>query len=193
MELKLVLDEDSPDAKRVAAIFGVAGDELRKRLEALASAAFEEHMLAYTGTRSPSTMRELRELRLRLLFEHLPAGEPTDTQIAQLFQMTPSQAGTLIAGTRARFGVELGDRLRKAAVDVLTAQAKKVDDNTIRVVVDDSLARYMKDLVNQTNAPPFEKSREAARTYEPKRGTIRALCTQLGIEPKQVTALDWED
>jgi hypothetical protein len=176
---------------RLAAILGVEGAELDAQLDAIAAAALDEYALAFTGVRSPATVRELRELRLTLLYEHLPAGIPTDEQVGLLFQMTPSQVATLIAGARARFGEQLGTRLRAAAVEALTAGAERVDDDTIRIVVPDSLARYLRELVARTSARPIERRKDASRTYDIGRTTVTVLCRELGIEPQSVTALDW--
>jgi ethanolamine ammonia-lyase small subunit len=183
-------DLDAAQRKRLETIFGTEGPDLEEKLTSLAEAAVEEYALAFTGTRAPSTIRELRELRLQLLYKHFPAGEPTDDQVARLFQMTPAQVATLIAGTRARFEAELGSRLRSEAITTLTTKATRVDENTIRIVVSDSLARYLKDLVAQTSAPPIERRKDASRTYDVGRATVRALCRRLGLELDQVTTLD---
>lgn len=190
LQLTIAFDESTGSAERLAEILGVQGDDLKTRLEEMATAALEEYELAFSGVRSPSTLRELRELRLRLLYEHLPDGQPTDDQIGELFQMTRSQVGTLIAGTRARFGHELSERLKTAAVAALKG-ATKVNDDTVRIVVADSLARYMRDLVAQTSAPPLEKRRDASRTYDAGRDTVEALCGKLGIDKSLVSALSW--
>jgi DNA-directed RNA polymerase sigma subunit (sigma70/sigma32) len=181
-----VSDEDK---ERLAAIFGVPAGEVDAKLAALGDAALEEYVLAFTGRRAPSTIREQRELRLQLLYKHLPPGEPTDRQIARLFQMTRSQVGNLIAGARARFETELGARTRDEAIDAVT-NATRVDENTIRIVVSDSLARYLKELVDDTSAPPMEKRRDASRTYDLGRSTVSALADRLGIGIERVTALD---
>lgn len=177
-------------AAQQARLEGVLGD-LGEKLPPVAAAALEEYVLAFTGERSPSTLREQRELRLRLLYDHLPAGEPTDEQVGLLFQLTPAQVSTLIAGTRARFGEDLTPRLRAAAIAALQQQAEQVDDDTIRIVVPDSLARYLRELVAQTSAPPPERRKDASRTYDLGRTTVVALCKQLGIDPKAVSALAW--
>lgn len=189
IQLSVNFDDGGEDEKRVAEILGLDGNELKAALEGLAAAALMEYVLAFSGERAPSTMKDLRELRLRLLYQQVGT-DLTDGQIAQLYQMTPTQAGTLIAGTRARYRTELQKRLRDRAIDALKS-ATKVDENTVRFSVEDSLAKYMKELVNETNAPPLERSREAARTYEPRKGTIRALCSKLGIPVTDVKALDW--
>jgi hypothetical protein len=66
-----------------------------------------------------------------------------------------------------------------------------VDEDTVRIRVPDSLARYMKELVARTTAPPLDKRRDASQTYDLTRSTVTALCEQLGEDPQVVQALDW--
>ena len=167
---------------QIAAIFEVdrPGGEFDAIMQALAAAALEEYTLGLSGMRSPGTLREVRELRLRLLYEHLPEGLPTDTQVAQLMQLTPSAARTLIAGTRARYRTQLEKRLSDAAVAALKASSR-VDDHTARLVLSDSLAAYLRDLVNPTRTPPLKKSDEVSQTYEIKRSTAQTLGERLGF------------
>lgn len=181
-----------PEAQlaRLRAIFGQDGAEFDATLAQLAAAALTEYALAFTGTRSPASVREQRELRLSLLYGFLPPGKPTDEQIGALFQLTPTQVGTLIAGARARFAAQMDERLRAAAVAVLR-DATKVDEDTVRIRVPDSLARYLRDLVARTAAPPLDKRRDASQTYDLSRSTITALSAQLGEDPAAVRALEW--
>ncbi len=189
LEVPLALDPAL--LERLRAVFRVDGDELQAVLGELASAALTEYALAFSGIRSPATMRELRELRLRLLYESLSGDRPTDRQVAEAFQLTPTQATTLIAGTRARFAPELEGAVRRAAVAVLE-EARPVDEDTVRIRVPDSLARYLKDLVSRTAAPPLDKRRDASQTYDLTRSTVSALCRELGVEQTVVRALRWE-
>jgi len=177
----LMTTQDELD--QLAAIFGVKENDPKfdAILKALATAALREYTLAFSGTRSPGTLREARELRLRLLFEHLPDGGPTDTQVAQLMQLTPSAARSLIAGTRARYRTQLDERLRAAAVEALKQSTPGDDDDTARVVLPDSLAVYVRDLAGETRTPPLKKSDLISLTWEIKRSTAEALGTRLGF------------
>lgn len=189
--VEVEFEETGQRAARIGEIFGVEGDALTARMRELTAAALEEYELALSGERFPSTIKELRELRLRLLYKHLPDELPTDEQIGGLFQMTPAQVATLIAGTRARFAPEIEERMKRAAVASLS-NATESDADTGRIVASASLAKYMKDLIAQTNAPPMEKLRDASRTYDLPRDTIRALCKKLGVDPQDVvTELGW--
>jgi hypothetical protein len=188
----LQVPNDLPEAQlaRLRAIFGQPDTDFDDTLARLAAAALAEYALAFTGQRAPATMRELRELRLSLLYGFLPPGRPTDEQIGALFQLTPSQVGTLIAGARARFAAEMDARLRATAAAALR-DATKVDEDTVRIRVPDSLARYLKDLVARTAAPPMDKRRDASQTYDLSRSTITALSGELGEDPAAVRALEW--
>ncbi|HEX6205702.1 MAG TPA: hypothetical protein VFZ29_07840 [Solirubrobacterales bacterium] len=188
--VEVTFDETGLGPARIGAIFDVEGGELQARMQELAKAALEEYELAL-GERFPSTIKEQRELRLRLLYKHLPDDLPTDEQIGELFQMTRSQAATLIAGTRARFAPEIERRMNGAAIAALST-ASESDPDTARIFAPDSLAKYMGDLVSQTHAPPMEKLRDAGQTYDLPRDTIEALCKRLEVKPEAVvTVLDW--
>lgn len=105
--------------------------------------------------------------------------------------MTRTQVGTLIAGTRARFGPEIEKRVKREAKAALEA-ATKVDDSTVSIFAADSLAGYLNDLIAQTHAPPLDKRRDASQTYYLGRTTIKELCKRLGTDPQQtVKVIKW--
>jgi hypothetical protein len=117
------------ELEQIAAIFALnaTSQEFAAVLQRLATAALQEHLLAFSGPRAPSTLRETRELRLRLLLERL-GGDLSDAQVAQLRQLTPSAARSLIAGTRARYSVHpdletLSDLLRRLPVTKVGSSA----------------------------------------------------------------------
>lgn len=179
------------EVSRLAPIFGVDPDanDVREQLEpwltALASAALREYVLAFTGTRAPNTMRELRELRLRLLYDHLAGDAPSDAQVAQLFELTPAQARNLIAGTRARYRPELEGTMSARSIAALK-KSTKVNDTTARVVMSDSLAVYLGDLISETQEAPLEKNKVASNTYDIKKGTATALGKRLGFKIEEL-------
>ena len=137
-------------------------------------------------------MRELRELRLRLLYDHLAGDAPTDAQVAQLFELTPTQARNLIAGTRARYRPELEGTMSARSIAALK-QSTRVDDRTARVVMSDSLAVYLGDLISETQAPPLEKVKDASRTYDIKKSTATALGKRLGFKIDELKGFQQEN
>lgn len=186
--VQVSFEEQSEEACRIKHVFGVDENALLKYMKALASAAFEEYRVEMSGLRSISTIREQRELRLYLLYKYLGLGNLTDTQVGELFQMTRTQVGTLIAGTWARFRPELEERLK----DEVEAQLKigiwigEDDGQRLRVGLPDSLARYVKDVVRQTQAPPVENVREVSQTYDLLRQTVEDLCSRLEISLDEI-------
>jgi hypothetical protein len=190
VELTISVELEDAQLDQLAAIFGIQRAGLGDHLSRLAAAATEEYVAAFSGARSPDTIAQFRENRLNLLFKHLADPEPTDRQVERLFQRTPAQARTLIAGVRARYAAEIATRLEMAACGALKA-ATKVDDDTIRIVVSDSLAAYLKDVVNTTKAPPLDKRKDASQTYDVLRDTVVALAEILGFDKSDVDALDW--
>lgn len=180
--LKVAYVEESPEILRIRQIFGVEGKELRERLRALAEAAFEEYRIEMSGLRSISTMREQRELRLYLLYEHLGSfGEPTEAQIGELFQMTRRQVGTLITGTWARFRPELEKRQQKVIKAALEKGEWLKEDKVVRVELPDTLAGYVEDRLAEKNTPSISKVSGMTRMYDIDRQTAEVLCAELGI------------
>lgn len=184
--VEVSFEEESEDALRIKHVFGVEGDAFTQCMKALSSAAFEEYRLELSGLRSISTIREQRELRLYLLYKHLGLGNLTDVQVGELFQMTRTQVGTLIAGTWARFRSELQQQLRDEVEAKLKAGRWIEDDQRLRVGLPDSLARYVKDAVRQTGAPPVENVREVSQTYDLLRQTVEELCARLEISSEGI-------
>jgi hypothetical protein len=174
------------ELNELQAIFGDRAD-FDGILKGLATAALEEYTLAFSGTRAPTTLREVRELRLRLLFEHLPT-PPTDTQVAQLMQLTPSAARSLIAGTRARYRTRLDDRLRAAAVRALKDSTRADEADTAYVVLSDSLAAYVRDLLSDTRTPPLKRTESVSLTWELKRSAAAALAEKLDFKVDELGA-----
>jgi hypothetical protein len=189
-KLQLTLDVPDEDADRLNEIFGIDSisepERASKLQSGIAQAALAEYLLLLTGERSPSTMRDLRELRLRLLACHLPESLPSDEQIAEIFQLTRTQARTLISGTRARYRHELEHMLRQAA-KVALKNAEAVDQDTIRIEASDSLASYLGEIVH--SAQPPMKRPDASRRYDLTRSTVEELCEVLGLPIAEVQKL----
>jgi hypothetical protein len=179
-ELRVEYDIEEQLLESLGQILGVTDQAaLGRELGQLARAALEEYVLAFAGERSPTAVRDLRELRLTLLYKHLPEGTPNDQQVAELFQLTPTQAAGLIAGARARYRNELERRLRAEAWAAI-GSGEGLDKGGIRIEVSDSLGTYIKDLIRRTTAAQPRKSRDSSRKYDLTRTTRKALERQLG-------------
>jgi hypothetical protein len=156
---------------------------------ALARAALAEYALQASGERVPGGVRDLRELRLRLLAEHLPGGLPTDGPIAQFFHLTPAQARNLVNGARARYPAELAAGMKQAAIDALR-RSDKGDADTIRITASPSLAAYLSDIVvTDSNAPPLAPRKDGSNRWDVSRKAAEVLCRRLGIDVADVRGL----
>jgi len=188
-DLDLTLDLPDEDANRVFEIFGVDPSKDPSKAQALqkgiAQAALAEYLLQFTGTRNPNTVRDLRELRLRLLASHLPEHLPSDEQIAQIFQLTRTQARTLVNGARARYRQELTEVFNEAARRALR-NAEHIGDDTVRIEASDSLATYLSEIVRLA-APPTKRI-DASRTYDLGRSTVEELCSAIALPIEEVKA-----
>ena len=189
-KVELTLDVPKEGANRLFEIFGVdpiADPDKALQLEqGIAQAALAEYLLQLTGTRNPTTVRDLRELRLRLLAGHLPEHLPSDEQIAEIFQLTRTQARTLVNGARARYRQELNEMFDEATRSALR-NAERIDENTVRIEASDSLATYLSEIVRLA-APPTKRA-DASRKYDLVRSTVEDLCEAVALPVDEVEAL----
>jgi hypothetical protein len=171
-------------AAEMQQLFGPLSDEL---VSAVAQAALTEYALAFSGSRVPAGVRDLRELRLRLLAENLPGGLPSERQVAHLFHLTSTQARNLIAGARARYPRELTVALSDAARAAVKGASKAGD--TIRITAHPSLAAYLRDLLQDSTSPPPVRRPDSTLRYDVDRATMRELCALLDLDEQAIRAL----
>jgi len=185
--LEVTFKDDSPEVERFGEIFDVEGEELAKRMGALAAASFEEYQVEMSGLRSISTMREKREFRLYLLYKHLGKhGGITDAQVGELFQLTRRQVATLINGTWARFRPEMEKEMLGDVKAALEQGKWNKENNVLTVQLPDSMATYLKDVLAETTAPPVETVADVQRTYKITLQSVEALCEELEIPTKEI-------
>jgi AcrR family transcriptional regulator len=175
------LEIEDAHVETVRELFGSVSEDLVRRL---AQAALDEYVLAATGERVPAGVRDLRELRLRLLAGHLPDGMPTERQVADFFHLTGTQARNLIAGTRARYPKEFTQRMADTAKAALR-KATKPDDN-YRITASGSLAAYLRDILEESSVPPPMRRTDAGNLFDVTDDTMAELCRVLGLPEAEV-------
>jgi hypothetical protein len=192
MEIDAGLAIDGAAVDRLLSSFGIALGSGQSKEEAIAplataiaEAAFEEYVLYLSGERVPAGVRDLRELRLRLLAEHLPGGLPRDAQVAALFHLTTSQARNLIAGTRARYPDEFETLFREAVKRALR-EAEPLEGDGARITAGRSLAAFIDDLLAESVTPPPTRLTDASGRFDLARETIDDLCSRLGMDRSEV-------
>ena len=192
--MDVTLQIDPEDATRLARIFGVdPGNDpagaVGGELAGLAKAALAEYMLYITGERAPAGIRDLRELRLRLIAEHLPGGLPTDTQVAQLFHLTPAQARNLIAGARARYPDDFETSVTAAAKKALT-ESDKGDDGAARITASNSLVTFLRDIISASSQALLPiKVADATNRYDLTPDAVEVVCARVGLDIGEVKGL----
>jgi hypothetical protein len=192
MEIHVRLDLDDVAVERLVASFGPTVNPGQSQEQALAAvaegvarAAFEEYVLYLTGARVPAGIRDLRELRLRLLSKHLPDGVPRDVQVAALFHLTGSQARNLLAGTRARYPDDF-ETLFKETAKVALRGAEKLENGRIRITMSRSLAAFIRDLLTESVAPAPTPLTDASGRYDLAPSTVEDLCRRLDLDQDEV-------
>lgn len=156
-----------------------------KLVEGFAKAAMDEYLLYVKGERVPGGVRDLRELRLCLLGQHLPGGLPTDVEVAAMFHLTTSQARNLLAGTRARYPNEFAILFVDAARAALRA-AEKIDKSTFRITASIPLAAFIRDLLSESVAQAPVRLQDATGRYDFAQRTVKDLCAALNMDIDEV-------
>lgn len=174
-------DEDIADLSKAFRVDDGDEEALKALLTGISAASMREYALHFSGRRVPAGIRDLRELRLRLLAESLPDGLPADSHLAELFRLTSTQARNLVAGTRARYPDEFSTLMRQRARNALIGGALQ-DDDKVRIEAGDSLASFLRDLLADSTAPPLMVRSDAARTYDLGEETVAALCEKLELD-----------
>ena len=174
--VRAVLDELT-DAERERLASGLAVDarDLPAYLDRIAAAAAREYLDLFLGRRIPSTAKESRELRLLLLVQHVFRAMPPTTVVSDLFQLTTSQARTLVRNTRTRFRFELTEVLEAAVAGFLDAGERRGDVLVVEIR-DEALVEYVKEAVlrGEGNPPQIEPDADTHR-YIVRSATERVL------------------
>ncbi len=106
----------------------------------------------------------MRELRLFLLLGHyFDTDIPTENEIARIFQLTNSQAKTLLKNTMSRYRVFLDIQFKETVKHALSgANHRNEDDEHIFTIKSD----YIKDAVNvriREHNPAFDRLVKCSR------------------------------
>ena len=133
--LSITIDPDAGDVRHLKSVFGCTTDsELDARLAGVARAAMQEHMDMFLGRGAFTRGADFKEHRLALLVEHGFAGDiPSENQVARMFQITRSAAGTLLRSMLSKYQIHLQSSLT-AAVRTALASVTKDDQETLQLM-----------------------------------------------------------
>ena len=90
-----------------------------------AKAAFQEYHDMVSGNKIFSRASDIKEYRLLLMIENVFGVMPSETVVADLFQMKRSEARTLMNNVDAKFRRRLADTKKKALLNVIKEIEKK--------------------------------------------------------------------
>lgn len=176
---------NTEDRRRLAESFGVDDAQLDDHLAGAARAALQEYLDLFLGRRNPPRISDARELRLLLLVLNVfSAGMPPTNVVADLFQLTATQARTLMRNARTRYRFELQDRLREAIAAVLHAGDEGQHGSLVVEIRDDALLEYAKELVKRGKGnPPQIEDGDQTHKYVLRPATRRVLQDAAGVGP----------
>jgi hypothetical protein len=171
-------------------LFGIhETDPRRSGFEAgLAAASAEEYLRFFNGQR-PSRVRELLELRLALLIEHVWKRVPDELVVAELFSLTLPEARSLIRTTRARHRTTAALSIRAECEEALR-NARPGGDGDLLVICSDAVVEHMLAVLRSSGQQPPSPKRDPAGldTWTMATDTFNCLCRILDIEAISVAA-----
>ena len=137
---------------------GITDADLQASLNKIAKAAFTEYLKMFTESGVPSSTAEVKELRLFLLLGYYFGDDiPTENELARIFQLTNSQARTLLKKTMSRYRVFLSIQLKSTIKDTLSgANHRKDGEIHIFTIKSD----YIRDAINEKikeHNPAFDR------------------------------------
>ncbi len=137
---------------------GITDPELQDALNKIAKSAFTEYLKMFTESGVPSRTAEVRELRLFLLLGYYFDNDiPTESELARIFQLTNSQAKTLLKNTMSRYRVFLDIQLKATIKDSLSGANHRMDGSTHIFTIKSD---YIKGVVNERirdHNPAFDR------------------------------------
>lgn len=133
--LSITIDPSADEVRHLKSVFGCASDaELDARLNGIARAAMQEHLDMYLGRGVFTRGADFKEHRLAVIVEHGFGGDiPSDNQVARMFQITRTAAGTLLRSMLSKYQVHLRSSL-DAAVRTALASVTRDPLETFQVM-----------------------------------------------------------
>ena len=174
------------ELRRARAVLSLGDDaaasEIVTALEPYAEAALVEYLDQFLGRALPSRYKDLQ--MLRLLRISLCANEgriPAPDRVADLFQLTHTEAKTLVRNTATRYRFELEGKLRQVAWDTLCSTGQRTDTDYKIEVRDAALLELLHDLVRRgPGYPKGIQSSSEMHVFMLDRQTMAALLAGLG-------------
>lgn len=124
--------------------------EVAHALESYGEAALVEYLDQFLGRALPSRYKDLQMLRLLRISQHANDGRLLEPdRVAALFQLTQTEAKTLVRNTATRYRFELEEKLRQVAWETLTSRGRREADGYKIEVRDAALLDFLHDLVRR--------------------------------------------
>jgi hypothetical protein len=185
MQLATALTVDDADCIHLAQTLGCDVDQLSQKLVGHAQAALNEYVAMYLGRGTPTQAREIFENRLALLMtQALNDGVPSDDDVARLFNVSRSQARTLLRNTISRRRFLLADVFKASAKAALKA-AKPIEAGFALTLRSAYLAEGLNLELDRLNkgSPPLTPIRDQVSRYLAAPSSYELLCQAYAADP----------
>jgi hypothetical protein len=186
MAVSATLRLEPSERARLRQVLNCTDAELETRLEPYATAALEEYVRMFIGSRVFTRGSDIREYRLLLLMENVWKRVPADNEVSALFQTTASQSRGLIRAVLSKFRYDLAASL-ETSLRAVVQDAKRLNEADLQLVIRSAnLVDAINDRIQELDATlPRLATGEGVATYRMKQSAYEELCEALGIKPKQ--------
>lgn len=176
-------EDERARARKVLGLVEDANDQaIAKALEPYAEAALVEYLDQFLGRSLPTRFKDLQMLRLLRIALHANEGRiPAPDRVADLFQLTHTEAKTLVRNTATRYRFDLEAKLTQVAWETLATTGRQEGDHYKIEVRDAALLDALHELVRR--GPGYPKGIQATsemHVFNLDRQTMIALLAGLG-------------
>lgn len=203
MAINVVIPDDTFNAKEIKILkktFRCSNDtEFHKAIQKITLASLKEYKEMLIGRGLPTRADDIRQYRLFLLInEYFENNIPTESEVAALFQITPSQSRSLIRTVMTRYKYKLQDQIDETLKNtILNSKNPKKDinsDNKCKLYIpSDNIVEQLNRIIDELSTTNqdmcrLRKSNEGTRLYWTYKNTYEKLIKQL-----KITNFDWNN
>jgi hypothetical protein len=158
IDLKSVITLSDGNHEELITALGCSEDQLAGELRPFVTAALSEYIEMFTGAASMTTATDLKERRLVAIIRHAFAGRmPSAVEVSKLFNITQSQAATLLKNVVAKHRLKLESSVQKALKAAFEAAERdpkhKADLRYYLVANDATIVRILNEILAQADSP----------------------------------------
>jgi len=160
-------------------------EEYEAAIARVARAALDEYKEMLLGQGLPTRADEIKQRRLfHLIKRHFRGRIPSESEVADMFQLTEAQSRALIQSVRTRFRYDLEQELLETLRSTLMSATFDEDAEEYRVVIrSDNVLEAMRAILEEEapQLPSITKVRGSSRNYSISVDSYEVIRAQIGM------------